>query len=1229
MKRPNPLILYLSLLVAVAQPPTATGTVYDSGSTYIGGAAAERLPFAAQTANGNSVVAFTTSSPSLPTTTRAYMVGRQGGTDGYVEVRSPAGILIAATYFGTPDDDDVRSLTIANDGGIVVAYATQNQQGATSTIVLSSPAEEYTVVLRLPATLGPPTSSLRLDSKKPIAVAACTERANGELWFVGTTEDEALSVTSSAAQGTLKGEYDCYVLGLDAGLTTLLYSSYLGTTEKDAAVAVLARTDSSMVVVWKTRSDDGPTFSVCTRLKASGEIDWTITLSGTDTVDVRCAMVLQNQDVVLGGRTTSTTLPSVSTGLHSTALGSSDGFLSVISPTGIVRVSTFIGTTGADGVTALGARSDGSVVAGIATAGSMVVSTDAWQTKNTGTDDVLVFVLNSQLSTLRFSSFAGGSGSDVAAWVSVDSSDAFTTVVWTTSADLPMPPTAPRQNPPVSELPDNAILRSKPRDMITVSPLIVNMDTVVVGASSRRTFHTQNHSSFHTVIVSQISTTNSGKQISVTPVAPWRILPLGDSVLVVTWKPTIPGMYTDTIVENVGSKRFIVVVQGIAIDSTRPPPPVKPRIVMTDVQLDSIRVGDSVRTPMLIKLLRGTMALVDSAHVMTDTLKCSITSFPQVVDNKQTYADVLIRPNVVGADSAIVQCWYADTVATAVIRWTGKDPSVITPLDMRILAPLSTSCIVDNADTIYVPIRNVGSRMTQVTVEIRDVQTDLHWIVGPIIGSTVHSIDPGATDTIAYAILASELGGHGVEVSLRSNGQTWRSAHVLRSGLPQLPPQTADVNFSRVEIGTDSTMPVVIANMSALGIRLDSVRLQAAQVALTQPFIPRWLAPGASDTVYIRFTPLDTVPIAGTLTWWSSTAVVATTRIQGSGANKPPPDTSRAILDLRADAIDSVTFNVPTTIRYVIHSVGLKALHVRNVSVAGSSVGVGLATLPPYRILAPGDSIECSIVITAPSYEAVTVRVEAQADEDSMLVVRTVPIRTKPDTNIPTAPVRVRLDASPTHMKIGERRTLTVRLDVGHAWLVARSVTAVQMRVGYRNSVIALDSSSRLDVLRGTTRTTVRKSELPADTTMLSQLEFTGCLGDLDTSDVYIDSIAFFANAILVHQLDTTLATRVLIGDAWDGGPRYVQLDTSQVAIVITPIPSALPLTVRLYHADTGGVLNVYDNTGNLTSSWTIAPTLPADIISVTINAGLSSGTYTAVFHSGTSTAVRRFVVLH
>ncbi len=1201
----------------------------ESGSTYVGGAAAERPPFAATLPNGNTVMAFTTSSAALATTAGAYMAGRQGGRDGYVEIRTPQGTLVAATYVGTSDDDDVRSMCVTADGSVVVAYASQKRTVTTTTIALSGPAEEFSVILRLPVTLGPPTSSVQFESAKPIDMASITERANGEVWFAGTTEDDQLSVTLTAARSTIAGDRDCYVLGIDANLATIQYASYLGSKEKDAAVSILGRADRSMIVVWKTRSDDEVPTSHVTRLLETGAAEWTATLRGTDTVDVLCATLATSQDVIIGGRTTSDTLPLAHTGHRTTALGGGDGFLSVIAPDGTIRSSTFVGTEASDRVTSVGTMGDGRVIAGLATTGNFSVSADAWQSTNHGSDDILACVFDPTLSTLQFTSFAGGSGVDVAARIDVDSVDTFTMILWTTSPDLDMPATAARRDPPASELPDNAILRSKPRDTISVSPLIVNMDTVTVGDSARRTFHIRNHGLFHTVHVLSISTLHSGEQVSLAPAAPWPLGPQGDSVVHVVWRPRTAGVLTDTIVENVDGRRFNVVLHGVAIDSTLPPPPPKPRIAMEDVTLDSIRVGDSVHSPVLIELLRGSNVAIDSAHVVTDTLKCSIVSFPQVIENKQSYADVLVRARRIGADSATVQCWYADTTATAVIRWVGKDSTVISPLDIRILPPLSTSCIVDNLDTIRLPIRNVGTRMTEVTVEIRDVQTDPHWILGPIIGPTVHFLDPGATDTISYAILASELGDHGVECRVTSNGQTWKAGHVIRSRHAQPPPVAVSVDFDRVEIGRDTIVAAVLLNPATVSVRLDSVRLQAAHVQLVQPFTSRRLASGASDSVLLRFSPTDTLAMSGTLTWWSSTTAIATTQLKGRGRTGPPPDTSHADITLRADPPDSLSIATPTMVRMVIRNVGSASATVQAMIVSATKANVSLATPPPYGVVLPGDSVECMVQVEALTEDDVTLRAEAQAVEDTAIVVVTIPVRRKPDTPAVSDPVRLACNSVPVHLKIGEARVLPIQLAIGHTWLTERNVTDVQMRIAYRNTVVALDSSNRSDVVLGTTRTTLRKSALPTDTTLAATLMFTGCLGDHDTSTVVVDEIEFYAGPTRIYRADTTLTATFVIDDAWSGGPRYVQLDTSQAAVVITPSPSSLPLQVRLYHADQGGVLDVYDNTGNLTSSWTIAPTLPAAVVSVTIPVGLASGTYTAVFHTGTSTAVQRFIVVH
>ncbi|MFN0201960.1 MAG: PKD domain-containing protein [Bacteroidia bacterium] len=179
-------------------------------STYFGGAGADQ-PHSMVTDNNSNLFVFgRTNSANFPVTTGAYDVIQNGGYDIYVAKFDATGTLLACTFVGGSGDD-------ANN-------------------VAASLAHNYADDGR---------GEIVLDANGDCYVAACTRSTN-------------FPTSAGAPQTGLIGNQDGVVFKLNTSLSALVWSSYLGGSEDDAAYSLKPASNNEVFVCGGTSSGDFP-----------------------------------------------------------------------------------------------------------------------------------------------------------------------------------------------------------------------------------------------------------------------------------------------------------------------------------------------------------------------------------------------------------------------------------------------------------------------------------------------------------------------------------------------------------------------------------------------------------------------------------------------------------------------------------------------------------------------------------------------------------------------------------------------------------------------------------------------------------------------------------------------------------------------------------------------------------------------------------------------------------
>lgn len=201
--------------------PTGTGLLY---STYLGGTQADAPHSLVVDANDNLIVMGTTSSSNFPVTAGAYQTTYGGGTSTTVNgVTYASGSDIFVTRFNSTGTALLNSTFVGGSG----------LDGINTDATLSFNYAD--------------------ESRGEVVVDAA-----GNVYVCSATRSSNFPATAGALSSTLSGTQDGCAFKLNASFSTLLWSTYLGGTNADAAYSVKLGTNGRVYVTGGTRSTNFP-----------------------------------------------------------------------------------------------------------------------------------------------------------------------------------------------------------------------------------------------------------------------------------------------------------------------------------------------------------------------------------------------------------------------------------------------------------------------------------------------------------------------------------------------------------------------------------------------------------------------------------------------------------------------------------------------------------------------------------------------------------------------------------------------------------------------------------------------------------------------------------------------------------------------------------------------------------------------------------------------------------
>jgi hypothetical protein len=441
-------------LLYLAAGATAEAEPYDlQFCSFMGGNKWERIQSVFVDANGFIYVAGSTKSANFPTTAGAYDTIGSGNNsnDGFVAKIAPDGTsIIWSTYLHGTARDDVYGVYADPDGFVYAVGWTRSSNFPTTPGAYdrthNGDMDVFVTKFR-PDGAALVYSTFFGGSRIDQCRGGTAFDEQGAIHLAGYTDSLNFPTTDGAIQRAFKGGYgDAFVAKLSADGSSLLFSTYLGSTGPDHAFPGLQlHSDGSIIVTGVAGAADFPTTPGAYQAEFAGT-----EISGVwygDAFVARFSLTRAQQHVLhyitfLGGSgmekstaqhgialdkdgnaviavtTHSTDFPTTPGAYQTTLKGNNNICISKLSLDGATLLaSTYLGGSPENGYEPSGLCLDrwanvfvsGSIFGNIT---NHPVTSDAFRRMSGGQNEAFFAVLSPDLSKLRYSSHFGGSGHD-------------------------------------------------------------------------------------------------------------------------------------------------------------------------------------------------------------------------------------------------------------------------------------------------------------------------------------------------------------------------------------------------------------------------------------------------------------------------------------------------------------------------------------------------------------------------------------------------------------------------------------------------------------------------------------------------------------------------------------------------------------------------------------------------------------------------------------------------
>ncbi len=425
--------------------------------TYMGGSGIGAVNAVAVDSAGDLYIAGWTEAMNFPIA-GAYQASNKGSVNAFVAKLSAAGTsLIYATYIGGNSDDRAWGIAVDPSGNAyVTGSTTSNNFPLVSSLRSTLGGGRDAFVLKLNSIGNILTYSTLLGGSGSDWGYSIAVDSSGNAYVAGDTLSSDFPVTSGAAQTTPGGQADAFVAKLTT-IGAMVFSTYLGGSAVEHAAGVAIDSSGNVYVAGGTLSTNFPTVTPIQAANAGGQDAFVAKIKSTGTSLVYSTYlggsggsagapeqangiaVDGSGNAYVAGVTPSANFPVTSGALQASNSGGSDAFVAKISAAGnALTYSTYLGGSLFDQANAIAVDSSGDAYVAGYTASPDFAVVSATQLSLAGMYDAFVTELGPAGNTLVFSTFFGGTGSDEANSIALDSSANIYVGGQTNSTNLPL-----------------------------------------------------------------------------------------------------------------------------------------------------------------------------------------------------------------------------------------------------------------------------------------------------------------------------------------------------------------------------------------------------------------------------------------------------------------------------------------------------------------------------------------------------------------------------------------------------------------------------------------------------------------------------------------------------------------------------------------------------------------------------------------------------------------------
>ena len=422
-------------------------------STYLGGSGGDTGAAVTVDASGNMYLVGTTSSLDFPTTSGVVQSTLSGQSNVFVTKLTAAGTAAFSTYLGGSGTDSGAGIALDASGNIYIIGTTTSTNFPTTAGVrqttLNGPSDAF--VAKLNPTGTALIYSTYLGGSGGEAGNGIAVDSSGSAYVTGATGSSNFPIVGASFQTAYGGgTADAFITKLSPDATSLVYSSFLGGGSYDAGASVALDPAGEAFVTGTTASTNFPTVTPFQPALAGGTDAFVSKVSSNGTAlvfstylggagtDQGTSIALDaSGNVYLTGSTTSKDFPT-SGPAQSTLGGGADAFVSKLLANGsALAYSTYLGGSGSDTGYGIAVDSSGNAYVVGSTASPDFPSVNPIE-GFISPNDAFVAEVAAGGAAFTFSSFLGGSGSDNASGLALDSGGNIFVIGTTASSDFPV-----------------------------------------------------------------------------------------------------------------------------------------------------------------------------------------------------------------------------------------------------------------------------------------------------------------------------------------------------------------------------------------------------------------------------------------------------------------------------------------------------------------------------------------------------------------------------------------------------------------------------------------------------------------------------------------------------------------------------------------------------------------------------------------------------------------------